>query len=121
MVFSKNKIPPTCKITLDDEELQQVESFKYLGSILTHDCRCTSDIKTRIALAKKSFTDMSNTLTNNKLESDTKKRMMKGYIWSTLTYGCESLTLHLTQARRESARSNGNVDLPSNEENIVDR
>ena len=79
MVFSKNKIPPYCKITL--------------GSIITDDCRCTSDIKTRIAFAKKSFTDISNTLTNNKPESDTKKRMMKCYIWSTLTYGCESWTL----------------------------
>ena len=80
IVFSRNKIRPNCKITLDDEELQQVESLNCLGKILTHDCRCTSDIKTRIALAKKSFTDMSNTLTNNKLESDTKKRMMKCYI-----------------------------------------
>jgi len=52
MVFSKNKIPPKCKSTLDDEELQ-VENFSYLGSILTQDCRCSSDIKTRIALAKK--------------------------------------------------------------------
>ena len=93
MVFSRNKIRPNCKITLDDKELQQVESLNCLGNILTHDCRCTSDIKTRIALAKKSFTDMSNTLTNNKLESDTKKRMMKCYIWSTLTYGYESWTL----------------------------
>ena len=46
MVFSKNKISPKCKITVDDEELQQVESFNYLGSCFTQDCRCTSDIKT---------------------------------------------------------------------------
>lgn len=72
MVFSKNKIPPKCKSTLDDEELQ-VENFSYLGSILMQDCRCSSDIKTRIALAKKSFTDMSSTFTNNKLGIETKK------------------------------------------------
>ena len=93
MVFSKNKISTKCKITLDDEELQQVESFNYLGSVLTQDCRGTSDIKTRIALAKKSFTDMSSTFTNKHLENDTKKRLMKCYIWSVLTYGCESWTL----------------------------
>ena len=45
MVFSRNKIPPKCKITLDDEELQKVESISYVGSVLTPDCRCTSDIK----------------------------------------------------------------------------
>ena len=75
MVFSKSKISPKCRITLDDEELQQVESFNYLGSVLTQDCRCTSDIKTRIALAKKSFTDMSSTFTNKHLENDTKKEI----------------------------------------------
>jgi len=46
MMFSKNKISPKCKITVDDEELQQVESFNYLRSCFTQDCRCTSDIKT---------------------------------------------------------------------------
>ena len=44
MVFPKNKISHKCKITLDDETLQQVESFYYLGSVLTQDCRCTPDI-----------------------------------------------------------------------------
>ncbi|XP_069992308.1 uncharacterized protein [Penaeus vannamei] len=68
MVFSKNKIPPKCKSTLDDGELQQVENFSYLGS-------------------------MSSTFTNKKLGTETKKRMMKCYIWSILTYGCESWTL----------------------------
>ena len=100
MVFSKNKISPKCKITLDDEELQQVESFNYLGSVLTQDCRCTSDNKTRIALAKKSFTDISSTFTNKQLENDTKKRLMKCYIWSVLTYGCESWTL----SKRDESR-----------------
>ena len=90
MVFLKNKIPPKLKITLDDEELQQVESFNYLGSVLTQDYSCTSDIKSGIALAKKSFTDMSSTFTNKQLENDTKKRLMKCYIWSILAYGCES-------------------------------
>ena len=41
-----------CKITLDDEELQQVESFNNLGSALPQDHRCNSDITLQIALAK---------------------------------------------------------------------
>ena len=40
-------------------------------------------------MANKSFTEMLNTLTNNKLESATKKRMMECYAWSIATYGCE--------------------------------
>ena len=33
-----------CKFTLDEEELQQVESFNNLGSALPQDHRCNSDI-----------------------------------------------------------------------------
>ena len=100
MVLLKNKISPKCKITLDDEELQQVESVSYLGSVLTQDCRCTSDNKTRIALAKHPFTDMSSIFTNKQLENDTKKRLMKCYIWLVLMYGCESWTL----SKRDESR-----------------
>ena len=117
MVFSNYKISPKCKITLDDEELQQVESFNYPGSVLTQDCRCTSDIKTPIALAKKSLTDMSSTFTNKQLENDTKKRLMKCYIWSS--YGCESRTLNKRDESRLEAM--GIVDLPSHEKNFMER
>jgi len=37
---------------LDQKQLENVESFKYLGSILTNDGKCTCEIKCRIAMAK---------------------------------------------------------------------
>ena len=37
------------------KKLENVESFKYLGSILTIDRRCTCEIKCRIAMAKAAF------------------------------------------------------------------
>jgi len=39
----------------DQKQLENVESFKYLGSILTNDGRCTCEIKCRIAMAKAAF------------------------------------------------------------------
>jgi hypothetical protein len=39
----------------DQKQLRNVESFKYLGSILTNDGRCTCEIKCRIAMAKAAF------------------------------------------------------------------
>jgi hypothetical protein len=38
------------------KKLENVESFKYLGSILTNDGRCTCEIKCRIAMAKDALT-----------------------------------------------------------------
>jgi hypothetical protein len=40
---------------IDQKQLENVESFKYLRSILTNDGRCTCEIKCRIAMAKAAF------------------------------------------------------------------
>ena len=40
---------------IDQKQLQNMESFKYLGSMLTNDGRCTYEIKSRIAMAKAAF------------------------------------------------------------------
>ena len=37
------------------KQLENVESFKYLCSILTNDGRCTCEIKCRVAMAKVAF------------------------------------------------------------------
>ena len=40
------------KIIIDQKQLENVEFFKYLGSILTNAGRCTCEIKCRFAMAK---------------------------------------------------------------------
>jgi hypothetical protein len=40
---------------IDQKQLDNVESFKYLGSILKNEGRCTCEIKCRIAMAKAAF------------------------------------------------------------------
>jgi len=42
-------------IMIDHKQLENVESFKYLGSMLTNDGRCTCEIKSRIAMEKAAF------------------------------------------------------------------
>jgi len=53
MRISRQRFP--VKIMIDKKQLEIVESFKYLGSILTNDGRCTCEIKRRIAMAKAVF------------------------------------------------------------------
>ena len=43
----------------DQKQLENVERFKYLGSMLTNDGRCTCEIKSRIAMAKAAFNKKS--------------------------------------------------------------
>jgi len=53
MRISRKPFP--VKIMIDQKQLDNVESFKYLGSILTNDGRCTCEITCRIAMAKAAF------------------------------------------------------------------
>jgi hypothetical protein len=43
------------KLMIDQKQPDNVESFKYLGSMLTNDGRCACEIKSRIAMAKAAF------------------------------------------------------------------
>ena len=55
MRISRQPFP--VKIMIDQKQLENVESFKYLGSILTNDGRCTCEIKCGIAMAKAAFSE----------------------------------------------------------------
>ena len=53
MRISRQPFP--VKLMIDQKQLVNLESFKYLGSILTNDGRCTCEIKCRIAMVKAAF------------------------------------------------------------------
>ena len=75
MVVSRNE-GRTVKIKIDDQEIEQVSNFKYLGSLISEDGRCHVDVKTRIALAKDAFNKRKEFLTGG-LSGTLKKRMVK--------------------------------------------
>jgi hypothetical protein len=45
---------------VDPKHLQNVEYFKYLGSMTTNDARCTCKIKSRTAMAKEALNKKKN-------------------------------------------------------------
>ena len=51
------------------------------------------EIKKRIATAKDAFQKLSLILENRNISMTTKFRLLKTYVWSTLTYGCECWTI----------------------------
>ncbi|PNF42669.1 hypothetical protein B7P43_G17872 [Cryptotermes secundus] len=90
MKISRQPTPVTIKI--DQKQLENVKCFKYLGSLLTDDGRCTSEIKSRIAMAKAAFSKKKNLFTS-KLDLNLRKKLVKCYIWSIALYGAETWTL----------------------------
>ena len=84
-VMRISRQPCPVKITIDQKQLENVESFKYLGSILTNDGRCTSEIKCRIAMAKAAF-NKKRTLFTSTLDLELRKKLVKCYVWSIALY-----------------------------------
>jgi hypothetical protein len=73
--------PSPIKIRIDQKQLENVEYFSYLGSMITNDARCTYAIKSGTATAKAAF-NKKKTLPTSKLDLKLRKKPVKSYIWS---------------------------------------
>ena len=103
MVASKSSNTVRVQISVNDATLEQVNSFKYLGSVLTEECRCTTEIKKRVGIAKTAFIKMRNFLTSRKVSVLVRRRAVKTYIWSILLYGAEAWTINKEMEKRLEA------------------
>jgi hypothetical protein len=83
--------PTPLQIKTDRKPVENVEQFKYLGSMITDDARCTREIKARIAMAKAAF-NKKETLFTSKLDLELRKKLLKCYIWSIALFGAETWT-----------------------------
>ena len=82
MRISRQPFP--VKIMIGQKQLENVESFKYLCSMLTNDERCTCEIKSRIAMAKAAF---------NKKRALFTSTLDLNYIYTHQTFGTANLIL----------------------------
>jgi len=79
---------------IDQKQLENVECFKYLGSTLTNDGRCTCEIKSRIAMAKAALSKKKKkkkkkkTIFTSKLDLNLRKKLIKCYTWSMAFLWC---------------------------------
>ena len=65
IIMRISRQPSPVTIMIDQKQLENVECFKYLGSILTSDGICTCEIKSRIAMAKAAFSKKKTLLPAN--------------------------------------------------------
>jgi hypothetical protein len=91
-VMRISRQPFPVKIMIDQKQLENVDSFKYLGVILTNDVRCTCEIKYKIATAKAAF-NKKRALFTSTLDLKLRKKLVKCYIRSIASYGAETWML----------------------------
>ena len=102
MVFKKDTDEVQVRIQIEDEILEQVKEYKYLGTIITEDCRCTKEVKVRIAQAKHEFWNCKEFLRRD-INIKLKKKLLDCYIKSVMSYGCEAWTFSKEIIRRINA------------------
>ena len=88
-------------ITIDGEKVEQVESFKYLGSTKSATAvNCSGYTKSRTAIAKRRMIELQVIWNDRNLSKDLKVRLVKGLVWSALIYGAEAWTLFKSDENR---------------------
>ncbi|KAI5700378.1 hypothetical protein M8J77_008043 [Diaphorina citri] len=104
MCVSKNEeiSNEDCNIIINGEKLEQVKKYKYLGADITTDARCNAEIIRRAGIAKSAFWNHKE-LMRSTINIKTKTRLLKTYIFSIFTYGCESWTISESMERRINA------------------
>ena len=100
MLISRSKQTSKINISIEGNPIEQVEKMVYLGHIITETGKSDTEIKQRIAITKSAFTSLYKMLTSREVSLDTRMRLTKCYIWSTLLYGCETWILSKALEKR---------------------
>ena len=101
--------PQQPSITIDDTKLKYVESFRYLGSIISNDGSLDKEVTTRIQKANQALGRLrTKVLQHNSVRLATKLKVYHAVIIPSLLYGCETWTLyrrHVKQLEQFHTRS----------------
>ena len=87
-------------VSVDDEEIEVFEHFKYLGSPKSADGNCSKDTRSRIGMAKKRMLDLVPIWKDRGITKDLKMKLVRSLVWTVLTYGAEGWTLTKADEKR---------------------
>ena len=77
-------------VVIDGQEVEDVETFDYLGARITKHGRAEDDIKNRRGKATGAFNKLAKIWRSGQLSKNTKIRIFKSNVKAVLLYGCET-------------------------------
>ena len=83
---------PITSWQIDEETMQIVTDFIFLGSKITADGGCSNEIKRCLLLGRKIMTIIDSVLKSRDITLLTKVRLVKAMVFPVVMYGCESWT-----------------------------
>jgi len=88
------------KVVVEGDIIEQVEEFKFLGSIKTANGDCTNEIKKIITMAKEKAVRMEKIWRSRNIKTQFKIQLIKALIWSVFLYGVESWTIKISDTNQ---------------------
>lgn len=95
----------TASLNVTNSEIEEVDSFTYLGANVTKDGGVTGDIRKKIAMAGQSIRRLDSIWRVNNISRKVKVSLYKSLLLSVLFYGYEAWTL-IKRAEKTSSRQN---------------
>jgi len=92
-----------CCILIQNEQLEQVDTFLYLGSLITEDGECTTEFRTRLNKGQAIGASLQKIWKSHSITISTKIRLMTALVRPVATYGCESWTIRKNEETRLDA------------------
>ena len=89
MRCTRSEDSPRLNVLLDGEVLEQVDQFKYLGSIIAENGGVEADVSNRVKEGSKVLGAVSGVIKNRGLGMDVKRALYEKVIVPTVTYGSE--------------------------------
>ena len=104
--IQKTKIMASGPITswqIDDETMETVRDFIFLGSKITADGDCTHEIKRFLLLGRKEVKNLGSILKIRDITLPTKVHLVKAMVFPVVMYGCDTWTMKKAECRRIDA------------------
>ena len=87
-------------MAVDEETMETVTEFIFLGSKITADDDFRHEIKRCLLLGSKAMTNLDNILRSRGITLPTKVCLVKAIVFPVVMYGCESWTVKKAERRR---------------------
>ena len=103
--IQKTKIMSSGPITswqMDEETMETVADFIFLGSKITADGNCSHEIKRHLLLGRKAMTNLDSVLKSRDITLPTKVHLVKAMVFSVVMYGCESWTRKKAESQTDA-------------------
>jgi len=84
----------------DEEKMETVRDFIFLGSKITIKSNCSHEIKRHLLLGRKAMTNLDRVLKSRDITLPTKVHLVKAVVFPVVMYRCESWTTKKAKCQR---------------------